>query len=285
MRTIHTMKLFNFTHLLINMKIKLTRLNTLFLIILISAGFTPLNGLAEEISFIPRVWLGVSDYQFKQAPRKGALPDGSNFPEVKFDATFLMTGIGLTSTYDRFYVDLSYQDSSTESDSFSGAGFYEKFKGDRRDYSSTLGMKILDKQGNIYIGYKNGKTSGKGNAGTHLTFEEDGFFIGASYGWVIADTGFLTINTAYADLDGNLKETPGPAYPAGLNMDADSEATGLSYGISWVSMISPAMGYSIALDANSYEFDHLKDNSTIKPLPSKIEETFYTGKVSVFYRF
>lgn len=251
---------------------------------LIAIGLSPLNSQAEEISFIPRIWLGVSDYQFKQAPRKGALPDGSDFPQVKFDATFLMTGIGLTGIYERFYIDLSYQDSSTEKDSFSGVNFYEEFKGDRRDYSTTLGMKILNNQGNIYIGYKNGKTSGKGNAGTHLTFEEDGFFIGSSYGWVIAEKGLLAVNAAYADLDGNLKEIPGSIYPTGLGMDANSEATGLSYGISWTSMISPEMGYSIALDANDYKFKHLKDNSTRIPLPSKIEETLYTAKLSVFYR-
>lgn len=251
----------------------------------ITACIITQNIQADEINFIPRAWLGIADYSFKQAPRRGALPDGSDFPEVKFDATFFIAGIGLTSVYDRFYLDLSYQDSSEETDSFAGANYYEKFKGDRRDYSATLGMRILDNRGNVYIGYKNGKTSGKGNAGTQLVFEEEGFFIGASYGWVIADAGFLVINAAYADLDGNLKEVPGPRYPSDLNMDADSEATGLSYGISWNGNISENMGYAIALDANNYEFNHLKDNSATVPLPNKVEETLYTGKVSLTYRF
>ena len=262
-----------------------TLLSKLIFIIIITLMLIPKSIYAEDVSFIPRAWVGVADYEYKQDARKGAMSDGSDFPEVKFNVTFLMTGLGLTSIYDRYYIDLSYQDSSDESDSFSSGGFYEKFHGSRRDYSTTLGMKVLDNRGNIYIGYKNGKTSGRGNLGTHLTFKEDGPFIGASYGWLITDKGFLSINAAYADLDGHLKEEPGASYPAGLGMDADSTTTGLSYGISWTGMILPTLGYSIGIDANDYKFDDLKDKSTDIPLPDKIEETLYTGKLSIFYRF
>ena len=205
------------------MNIRIKSLIKLILSSFLTVYIVPQNLQADEISFIPRTWVGVSDYSFYQSPRKGAMPDGSDFPKVKFDATLLIAGFGLTSVYDRFFLDLSYQDSSEETDSFTGANYFEKFEGDRRDYSTTLGMKILDYRGAIYIGYKNGKTSGRGEAGTQLTFEESGFFIGGSYGWVIANKGFLVINLAYADLDGNLKEVPGPRYPSGLSLDADSD--------------------------------------------------------------
>jgi len=240
--------------------------------------------LADDLRFIPRTWIGIADYSFDQAPRKGALPDGSDFPEVKFDAALLVVGVGLTTTYDHFFLDLSYQDSSEEEDSFSDAGYYEKFTGDRRDYATTLGMKILDYKGTIYIGYKNGKTSGRGQSGTQLTFKEDGFFIGSSYGWIISDIGLLSVNIAYADLDGNLKEEPGPGYPSGLGMDADSEASGSSYGILWSSHLFNDIGYTLSIDANSYEFDHIKENSTTS-LPDKIEEELITAKFSISYRF
>ena len=240
---------------------------------------------AEEINFFPRAWTGISDYHFKQGPRKGALPDGSDFPAVHFDATLYLAGIGLTSVYKQSYLDLSYQDTSEDHDTFSGADFYEKFTGDRRDYSATLGMKVLDNRGSVYIGYKNGKTTGKGHKGTKLTFTEDGFFIGASYGWVIANKGLLAINTAYAELDGNLKEVPGPIYPRSLGMDADSTTNGLSYGLSWTSRISDKWSYSIALDANDYEFNSLKDSSTNTPLPDQIEETIHSAKIALYYQF
>ena len=256
------------------------KLTKLLLPTLIAASVFPQNVFAEDdISFIPRAWVGVSDYSFKQGAR------GNSFPEVKFDVTFIMAGIGMTTAYDRFYLDLAYQDSTDESDSFNENGYYEKLSGDRRDYSATVGMKVLDNRGNIYFGYKNGKSDASGNAGTSLTFEEDGFFVGASYGWVIADAGLLSVNVAYADLDGNLKEVPGPGYPAGLGMDADSEATGISYGVSWSGRISEKVGYSVSFDANDYEFDDLKDSSATIALPNKIEETFYTAKVSLSYRF
>lgn len=270
---------------LISMPNKIKLLKTLFLLTYLMVGMTSQKLLAEELSFIPRTWMGVLDYSFNQSPRRGALPDGSDFPKVEFDATLLIAGIGLTTAYDRFYLDLSYQDSSEEEDSFSGANYVEKFNGERRDYSVTLGMRILNNRSNVYIGYKNGKTSGRGEAGTQLTFEESGIFIGASYGWVIAHKGFLVINLAYADLDGNLKEVPGPRYPPGLHMDADSDAEGLSYGISWSGQLAENTGYSIALDANQYDFKNLSDSSATKPLPNRVEETMYTGKISITYRF
>ena len=240
---------------------------------------------ASDINLIPRAWLGVADYEYKQDARPGTMPDGSEFPEVKFNATLLMTGIGLTTTYNKWYFDMAYQDSSEEDDSFTGANFSEDFKGDRRDYSATLGYKLFDNQASVYVGYKNGKTSGSGDLGTQLTFREDGLFVGGSYAWLIANKGLLAVNLAYAQLDGHLKEIPGPSYPPGLGMDADSETTGVSYGISWNGIISKHMGYAISLDANDYTFNNLKDNSTNKPLPDKIEETFHTFKVSLSYRF
>jgi hypothetical protein len=273
-----------------NMDIIMIKIKKLLLASLVTASILPQTVLAnDDVSFIPRAWIGVSDYSFKQGERAGALPGGNDFPKVEFDVTFIMLGIGLTTAYDRFYLDLSYQDSTDESDDFSGSAggisFSEKLSGDRRDYAATFGMRVLDNRGNVYVGYKNGKSAASGNVGTKLSFEEDGFFVGASYGWVIADAGLLSINAAYADLDGNLNEQPGPGYPAGLSMDADSEATGLSYGVSWNGKISDQMGYSISFDANDYEFDHIRDSSTSVPLPDKIEETLYTGKVSISYRF
>lgn len=240
---------------------------------------------AETIKFVPRGWMGVMDYTFIQSPRKTALPDGSDFPEVKFDAMLLIAGLGLTGVYRDFYLDASYQDSTEEQDTFHGGGYTEKFNGDRRDYSFTAGMRILNNRGNVYIGYKDGKTSGRGEHGTRLTFREQGFFIGASYGWLIQDKGFLVINAAYADLDGNLNEMPGPRYPAGLGMDADSNAQGLSYGVSWNGRVSGKMGYSISLDANEYDFKDLKDKYATRPLPDKVEESIYTARFTLSYRF
>lgn len=260
-------------------------LSTYHLYIMMTASILCQTVNAGELQLVPRAWTGFIDYSFDQSPRMAALPDGSDFPSVKFDAILVVAGFGLSAVSDTYYFDLSYQDSSEEQDSFSGANFYEGFDGDRRDYSVTLGTRILDNRGNLYFGYKNGKTSGRGNAGTRLTFREDGLFLGASYGWVIANKGLLTINTAFASLNGRLIEIPGPGYPPGLILDAESDTSGLSYGISWNSNISKNFSYSIALDANKYKFDNLKDKANASALPSEIEESIVTGKISIYYHF
>ena len=79
--------------------------------------------------------------------------------------------------------------------------------------------------------------------------------------------------------------SPGPRYPSGLNLDADSEASGLSYGISWSAKISEKISYLINFDANDYTFNNLKDSTATKSLPDKVEESIYTGKISITYHF
>ncbi|MCW8932805.1 MAG: hypothetical protein OQL19_21520 [Gammaproteobacteria bacterium] len=44
---------------------------------------------ADQVTFVPRTWVGVSDYTFKQGAR------GNSFPEVEFNVTFKMVGVVL----------------------------------------------------------------------------------------------------------------------------------------------------------------------------------------------
>ncbi len=238
--------------------------------------------MAEGVIFVPRVSLAVSDYTFTQKERPQA-----GFPEVEFDVRFKMLGVGTTIVYDKFYLDLFGQHSTDESDTFKDV-ITEKFTGDRKDYTISLGMKVLDNKGAVYVGYKLGKSEADSNLGTTLEFEEDGFFIGANYGWVIADTGVLSLNVAIAKLDGQLKETikaPHPFAGVGLDIDASSKATGISYGIAWSSKLLGKWGYSIGVDVNNYTFDHVKDDDAGFPPSDEFEEDFITAKVSISYAF
>ena len=61
---------------MININIKLWKKTSLTTLI-ISCVFSQ-NTQAEEFKFIPRAWAGVMDYSFKQDPRVGAMPDGSD---------------------------------------------------------------------------------------------------------------------------------------------------------------------------------------------------------------
>lgn len=252
---------------------------------LLASPFT----LAQEnnMGFIPRAAIGFSNYNFTQSPRPNLLPDGSDFPSVEFDVTFLMLGVGGTFFINNFYLDLYLQQSSDEKDQFeitTPLVFSEEFKGDRQDYAISAGIKLMEGQVGLYTGYKVGESEASGTQGTHLTFKEDGFFVGANYALPIAEAGVLSFNLAYAFLDGQLDETATPVFGPSFGIDAESDATGLSYGASWSGAINKQINYALGIDANHYEFDDVKNNGSTNP-PNQFEEDFVTVKLSLSYRF
>jgi hypothetical protein len=265
------------------------------------AVLMPASSFAAESGFIPRASLAVSQYSFTQKERPNVLianvqtNNQTEFPEVNFDVVFNMLGVGGTFYYDKYYADLFYQHSDYQSDEFvfpnAVQNFVEEFKGNRRDYAFTVGMKILDFRGSIYAGYKVGKSRASGTQQTRLEFIEDGFFVGANYSWPIGN-GNLTVNLAIADLDGELKEQAAPALNVvgvnvvqNLDLNAESSATGLSYGVAWSApMMESGWNYSVSVDANQYTFEDVKDNGTLNP-PKEFEEEFVTARVTFSYNF
>jgi hypothetical protein len=276
-----------------------TRSGLMLLFFLILSG--PL--FADELKFIPRASLGVVSYDFTQSARPNALaPTGINnneFPEVNFAVTFKMLGVGGTFLKNGYYFDVSYQKSLEEEDSFTledpalpGGVFTETFKGDREDYSVTFGKKLLENRLGLYAGYKAGTSQATGDQGQVLSFEEDGLFIGVNYGWQIGDKGVLSVNLAYADLEGDLKEdVNNPAFASPevlavpLDTDASSDAQGLSYGLSWSSRLTQKLSYSVALDAKKYTFDKVEDVNPNTIPSDEFEEEFIGVTFSVFYLF
>jgi len=252
---------------------------------------------SEKLLFIPRASVGVSDYSFEESSRPGAL-GGEDFPALDFNVTFTMLGAGATLFYDRFYLDGYYQGSTDESDTFEhtfdlpGFGvlpYREKFTGDRTDYSVALGVKVLDDKGAVFVGYKGGTSQADGTNGTKLKFEEDGFFVGANYGWTLFDKGVLSINVAVARMDGELTQIPGGIFataPWDLTLKADGDTTGFSGGIAWNSSITEKLTYSISANATSYTFDNLKNKvDTGIPPPKEAKEEFVTFLLSIGYVF
>ncbi len=260
---------------------------------------------AGEMTFTPRASLSIASYEFTQTARPGALAptniNNNDFPEVKFEVTFKIFGVGGTFIKDDFYLDLALQQSLNEEDDFTltdpnlalpNNTFTETFKGDRQDSSITLGRKFLNKRAALYLGYKTGKSEASGNQGQHLLFEEDGFFIGANYAWVVGNKGAVSVNLAYADLDGELVEdVTNPAFaspPLNLPLDtnAASNAQGLSYGVTWSSRLSKTLSYSLGLDARSYTFEDVTNRipNTANP-SSEFKEEFLSTTFSLFFVF
>jgi hypothetical protein len=250
---------------------------------------------AGDISFTPRASISFARYKFSQTARPGALAptgiNGDEFPEVTFDVTFKLLGVGGTFFKEGYYLDIAAAKSADEEDSFTfeEASFKETFKGDRQDFSLTIGMKILDNMGGIYAGYKTGKSQADGNQGQSLSFEEKGLFIGANYAWQVSDNGLVSVNFAYADLKGDLvEEVTYPDFaslPIPLDIDATSDAQGLSYGISWSSRWSDSISYSLSLDAKNYTFDNIKDKNPDTITSKEFEEKFLNATVSLFFQF
>lgn len=282
-------------------------MNTLFNSLFIGLTFSFLAILnvpvtADDITFTPRTSVTLSSYEFTQSARPNALSpstiNGGDFPEVKFEVTFKILGLGGTFFKSGYYLDLLVQQSMDEEDSFTltdpaiplpGNTFKETFEGDRQDASITFGRKFLDNRAGAYLGYKTGKSEASGNQGQHLSFKEKGFFIGANYAWRVKDNGVISVNLAYADLEGDLVEDVNhplfASLPVPLDIDASSDATGLSYGVSWSSRISNDLSYSFGIDAKSYTFDDVSDKNPVTITSDEFKEEFLSMSLSLFFLF
>ena len=234
--------------------------------------------IAEDLSFLPRLTIGYMNYSLE-------IP--SLFPGVvptsKFEANTAVIGAGATLSWNRLYLDAYGQTSGKMSDSLSVPilNYNEEYDGYLTDFLLAAGVNITDNF-SIYMGYKYDKLDLSGNIGFNSNFQEDGYFLGASYGWVIQGSGVLALNLAVADLDGNLRfQTPA------LNADFDGtcNARGLSYGISWKSAIIDNWGYSVALNGYQYKFKDIVDKRFDITIPGEILEDMFTVRVSISYLF
>jgi hypothetical protein len=257
-------------------------------IAILGAVLIPSVSFAERTGVVPRVSMGYSEYNFNQSGRTGAITRDAqgnllatplDFPSVDFDVNFFMYSVGATFFKGNKYLDLSYQTSSTESDTFDAdlfGGYSESLSGDRTDYSITAGMKVkvgsLKSKMGVYVGYKVGKSSATGvlsdatasNFGntnaTMLSFKEDGPFFGVNYGWRLGK-GLISANIAYAFLSGKLiEENTKFEGTQQTNLNAKSKAHGVSYGIGWNAKFFGGASYSIAVDTNSYTFKDVSDS-------------------------
>jgi hypothetical protein len=133
---------------------------------------------------------------------------------------------------------------------------------DRIDYSITLGHRIW-KGLSFFAGYK--YTEFKLNAkGPNILLEEvdsksteEGFFLGGSYAFRIANAGTLSLSVGYAYLDldfsqSNISSTA-PSFAFAIQEYAyTGSSTGLSYGVQWTGEISGPWAYTLSLKYQEY---------------------------------
>ena len=115
---------------------------------------------------------------------------------------------------------------------------------DQIDFAATLGYHVW-KGLNLFAGYKYSEfelNSDEFNAllgDLDSDFAEEGLFVGASYGFRMANRGTLSFSLGYASLDAEFSQSniptaaPAPGF-ALQEYNFSGNSTGLSYGVLWV---------------------------------------------------
>jgi hypothetical protein len=193
---------------------------------------------------------------------------------------------------------------------------------DRTEWAVSVGYAFTNHFA-VYAGYKSAKTDFKvgrsgalrqdicGNFGdaapdescltndvgtftdnTKLEFEQDGPFVGGTFGWDFSQgylNGTLAGNFAIAFLDGKAKETsteafftPAPGFgdprpvPA-FTIDRDGDSVGLSLGLLWNGLTPiDALSYLIGIDGYQYKFSSSRGD---------FKETVVRFKAGIAYLF
>ena len=256
-----------------HVKKELAVLSALLLIILSN------NAVAAEWTVMPRASTGYWDYKLTTP----SITVGTfSLPSNTFHATAEILSVGATAFTGGFYFDLYYRGSTSAKSTFTAQNiaYSEEYSGDRKDMALTIGYSITDNFSG-YIGYKTGKTSTTGDLNSVSNFDEDGYFIGGTYGQPIANKGIISINAAVADLYGKTYFDASAISPL-IHFDTVCRAQGLSYGITWRGNITEKMSYSVSADYQSYDFKNTVDK-TYGALPGGPKEKMTTYQIAVSY--
>ncbi len=167
---------------------------------------------------------------------------------VSADTSFMSMDLGIVAAFDGFYISADL-DQALDDGSFDGGLGY---KGSSDVMNLTIGCNCLSfvQDLTVFAGYTSIDTLVDGGTAFQESANDAGFFVGASYPFVIANSGQLTASMAYASLDGkSLGRLPTD------DITFLGDTTGISYGISWTSSLSANVNYSLSAKVNDYTFD------------------------------
>lgn len=219
---------------------------------------------AQSVVIAPRAEVGFTSYSLEfngtfAIPALGGLEAPAN---AQLGGTLFTQRAGVTAIFGDFYIDGLISATSDLSDTqiVEGLGepLVEDWTGSRDEYNITLGYALFD-AGSVFIGYRDGEIEGDGQLNSVFSYETDGFYLGATYGFALTESGSLGLNIAFAQLDSTLKETL-----FGLPLpDAQGDGNGLKFGITWQDFLSDNVRYSVSFDQYRYqtnvELDDLVD--------------------------
>lgn len=193
---------------------------------------------AGELTFVPSVGYGVSNLDFSRSTGESD------------DTRFNMIDLGLTASYDNYYLKLSGEMPLGEE--FTAApGLVRQIK--REDFGVSLGYYLTDKA-SLFGGYSYGKTSiitnNISSYAIYTQHRDHGLFVGGSYSVFVGKTGSLSFNLAYADMFGLL--TVEDTNPAGSDSSNAGKTNGFSLGVTWSDTYKDKLTYYLAYKRKDY---------------------------------
>jgi hypothetical protein len=275
----------------------------------------PSMASALDFRVQPRINSGVMYYEFEQDPTfsLGRFPNGNArrfgpISERSINDIMPFVGGGTTLLVNRFYLDLYVQKAFSGDDQYTQAflnpnnpllAFEQQVDNDwdREEYSLSLGYALTDSF-SVYAGYRRSDTEFDEEAvvttfnrfGVPTTFpqpiprtldyEQDGPFVGSSYGWRIGEAGTLAFNLAIAFVDGDVQQDTGPGTVLGFS----GNTVGTTLGLSWSAPLPvlESFKYNIGIDGYQYNFE---GEDTEQLDVADFQETIVRGSAGVSYLF
>ncbi len=233
---------------------------------------------ADSIRKFAGADLGYSTYQFDQ----------------KIDQKLVFSTVNVTAglSYERYNFLFNYAQSfdsaEVSEEEFTGSA-------DRIDLD-LLVVRQINKQLSVFLGYKDGETQlasySRDEDDTMRrdeSFEQEGFFVGASVNWILEDAGRLSLSVAYADLDStNVFVSDGDGADPGEEPEFDDitgttngQTTGYSYNLAWTLPLKGNWLYRARLKLNRYKQDIVFEGTNFNNIDEG-STTILMGLVYVF---
>lgn len=256
----------------------------------------------SKITWVPQIGLQMKNLDFFQEIESG---DEIIDSEGGLDVDMPTLTASLTAVYEKFYVSFKYEDTFDGASSDSDVPFTDSETNvERTDLSVTLGYNVWNSL-NLFVGYMEGESKltpqpicptfptqeAEVNCGTEgfngnlahehfindltpyvQTYKEDGWYLGASYGWKLTKSGNFSMSLAYADLDANYKENY-LGEGSGADFDFDGKSDGLSFGINWSDRLTKRLGYYADVRVQRYDMETSEASSDFDGLDVSTEET------------
>jgi hypothetical protein len=219
--------------------------------------------VAEEVSIIPNLLFSSRNFEYS------VFNGGVN-------GTINSLGGGVTSVYQRFYIDLAgeknltaHEDSTTNLLSTSNVAL------DRIDFTTTLGYALNDSI-SVFGGYKYGKSTitalpPSPFTGGQISLDGKGLFLGAGGRLAINSWGFLSFSAAYAKMATRYKDL--------IYGTAKGDASGTSLVVQWKASLFQNFYYDLSLIRHDYYYENFDK------FQWDISEQILSYRLGVSYRF